>query len=334
MSQAAVADLPVPVAPSRTTSFCPARRRRSRSSMAAGWSPDGRKSDTTSNRPAFGTMSLSTRMGPTVRASSDNPGEPQVPEAHWSRDGAAGAAHQLGAPGGGAFDRRAPRPAEQPGLGLGAIRAGHLYLVPAAGGQQHRPPADVARIPRALSRRAQHQSRQSHPRPGSRSGRERIVDRRTAAAVLPRSVHAVRGDRRAMAGHLAVARRRRRRSCRCHPVHRRGHRYRHPGRSGPRVAPARRRCRRQLRVRRRRGRTDLLPRAGPVALGLSRDRSHAHDHGHGDGGVVYVRRALERLLHRPGHVPAHPQSATMGPHHHDPAIMGRPAVQTRHEAQH
>ena len=49
MSQAVVADLPVPVAPSSTTSRSPARIRRSRSSMAAGWSPAGRCGLTTSN---------------------------------------------------------------------------------------------------------------------------------------------------------------------------------------------------------------------------------------------------------------------------------------------
>ncbi len=38
---AVVADLPVPVAPSRTTSFSPARMRFSSSAMAAGWSPLG-----------------------------------------------------------------------------------------------------------------------------------------------------------------------------------------------------------------------------------------------------------------------------------------------------
>jgi len=38
---AVVADLPVPVAPSRTTSFSPALMRLARSAMAAGWSPLG-----------------------------------------------------------------------------------------------------------------------------------------------------------------------------------------------------------------------------------------------------------------------------------------------------
>ena len=63
ISQAVVADLPVPVAPSSTTSFSPARIRRSSSSIAAGWSPDGSKSETTSNLPVLGTMSLWTLTG-------------------------------------------------------------------------------------------------------------------------------------------------------------------------------------------------------------------------------------------------------------------------------
>jgi hypothetical protein len=41
ISQAVVADLPVPVAPRRTTSFSPALIRFSSSSIAAGWSPAG-----------------------------------------------------------------------------------------------------------------------------------------------------------------------------------------------------------------------------------------------------------------------------------------------------
>jgi hypothetical protein len=41
MSHAAVADLPVPVAPSSTTSFSPASILAASSSMALGWSPAG-----------------------------------------------------------------------------------------------------------------------------------------------------------------------------------------------------------------------------------------------------------------------------------------------------
>src|SRR4051794_6111027 len=43
VSQPTVAVLPVPVAPSRTTSCSPETIRRSRSAMAVGWSPDGSK---------------------------------------------------------------------------------------------------------------------------------------------------------------------------------------------------------------------------------------------------------------------------------------------------
>src|SRR5438105_8110692 len=64
ISHAAVADLPVPVAPSSTMSFSPARIRRSRSSMSAGWSPDGSKSETTLNVPVIGPMSVFTRTHP------------------------------------------------------------------------------------------------------------------------------------------------------------------------------------------------------------------------------------------------------------------------------
>jgi len=41
MSQAVVADLPVPVAPSSTTSLSPAVTRCASSAIAAGWSPLG-----------------------------------------------------------------------------------------------------------------------------------------------------------------------------------------------------------------------------------------------------------------------------------------------------
>ncbi len=52
-----MADLPVPVAPSSTTSCSPPRSRRSSSSMAVGWSPAGWYSLTTSNRPPWRGMS-------------------------------------------------------------------------------------------------------------------------------------------------------------------------------------------------------------------------------------------------------------------------------------
>ena len=49
-SHAVVALLPVPVAPSSTVCRFPARTRRASSLMAAGWSPDGTYSLTTSKR--------------------------------------------------------------------------------------------------------------------------------------------------------------------------------------------------------------------------------------------------------------------------------------------
>ena len=61
MSHAVVADLPVPVAPSSTTSRSPAWMRRSSSSMAAGWSPAGAYWLTTSNRPPARTTSSTAR---------------------------------------------------------------------------------------------------------------------------------------------------------------------------------------------------------------------------------------------------------------------------------
>ncbi|CKP81706.1 Uncharacterised protein [Mycobacterium tuberculosis] len=48
ISHAVVADFPVPVAPSNTTSRSPALIRRSSSSIAAGWSPAGACGLTTS----------------------------------------------------------------------------------------------------------------------------------------------------------------------------------------------------------------------------------------------------------------------------------------------
>jgi hypothetical protein len=51
ISHAVVADLPVPVAPSRTTSVSPALTRSASAVMAAGWSPAGSNSLMTSKRP-------------------------------------------------------------------------------------------------------------------------------------------------------------------------------------------------------------------------------------------------------------------------------------------
>src|SRR3954471_16971240 len=58
MSHAVVADLPVPVAPSSTTSFSPAFTFSASCLIAAGWSPEGSKSLTTRKRPWVGRMSV------------------------------------------------------------------------------------------------------------------------------------------------------------------------------------------------------------------------------------------------------------------------------------
>jgi hypothetical protein len=64
ISQAVVADLPVPVAPSRTTSFSPASTREASSVIAWGWSPLGWKSDTTLNGATVRWRSVVGRMAP------------------------------------------------------------------------------------------------------------------------------------------------------------------------------------------------------------------------------------------------------------------------------
>ena len=64
ISQAVVADLPVPVAPSSTTSCSPARIRCSRSSIAVGWSPEGWKSEITSKGATVRTRSVTGLMRP------------------------------------------------------------------------------------------------------------------------------------------------------------------------------------------------------------------------------------------------------------------------------
>ena len=72
-SQAVVADFPVPVAPSSTTSFSPAWIRRARSSIAVGWSPLGRYSLTTSNGATVRWRSVTGRMGPPYVAPPTRP---------------------------------------------------------------------------------------------------------------------------------------------------------------------------------------------------------------------------------------------------------------------
>src|SRR5699024_4392916 len=61
-SHAAVADLPVPVAPSSTTSFSPAFRRSVSSAIAVGWSPAGWYSETTSSGAVLRCKSVTGRM--------------------------------------------------------------------------------------------------------------------------------------------------------------------------------------------------------------------------------------------------------------------------------
>src|SRR3954454_12739505 len=61
ISQAVVADLPVPVAPSRTTSVSPALTRSASALIAAGWSPEGSNSLTTVKRPCVGRRSVVVR---------------------------------------------------------------------------------------------------------------------------------------------------------------------------------------------------------------------------------------------------------------------------------
>src|SRR5690606_12575971 len=62
MSHAVVADLPVPVAPRRTTSFSPALSREVSSAIAAGWSPEGVYSETTSMGATDRLRSVTGRM--------------------------------------------------------------------------------------------------------------------------------------------------------------------------------------------------------------------------------------------------------------------------------
>src|SRR3954469_8157458 len=72
MSQAVVADLPVPVAPSRTVSVSPALTRRASSAIAVGWSPLGVYSEITSKgatvrwRSVVGRMDQPYVAGPTA----------------------------------------------------------------------------------------------------------------------------------------------------------------------------------------------------------------------------------------------------------------------------
>src|SRR5262249_14273075 len=149
ISHAVLADLPVPVAPSSTTSRSSARIRRSSASMACGWSPDGRKSLTTSNRPVVGTRSLLVRTPTTVRGGYD--------KNLASRSAVAVAAVAIGAVAIGAVAWAdgagvaaapvflAPRWALPPGQRVGVLAttqlAGAAHAHPGRAGQRQRQPA-------------------------------------------------------------------------------------------------------------------------------------------------------------------------------------------------
>jgi hypothetical protein len=123
-SQAVVADLPVPVAPSRTTSFSPALIRSASSLIAVGWSPDGSKSLTTRNVPWVGRMSVLALTRTTVRRWCDRNGR-QRSSAPTGAGGESGT-HPLLVLGGaaplacllaGAVPDRGPAPPGLPGRG-------------------------------------------------------------------------------------------------------------------------------------------------------------------------------------------------------------------------
>src|SRR4051794_33601001 len=71
ISQAVVADLPVPVAPSSTVSVSPALTRSAIALIAVGWSPEGSNSLTTRNCPRVGRRSVEVRTPTTVRRGGD-----------------------------------------------------------------------------------------------------------------------------------------------------------------------------------------------------------------------------------------------------------------------
>src|SRR5699024_885868 len=79
MSQAVVADLPVPVAPRRTMSCSPAVTRRARSAIAVGWSPAGSYSATTSKGATVRCRSVTGRMVLTVCQGCDSPANAASP---------------------------------------------------------------------------------------------------------------------------------------------------------------------------------------------------------------------------------------------------------------
>src|SRR4051812_25053552 len=121
ISHAVVADLPVPVAPSRTTSVSPAFTFSASWVMAAGWSPAGSNSLTTVKRPWVGRMSVVVGTGRrydagvTERAGTAPwyPGDPRDDRATCPRDGAALACLVAGA----VPDRGPAPPGGSPGRG-------------------------------------------------------------------------------------------------------------------------------------------------------------------------------------------------------------------------
>src|SRR6476661_7428996 len=91
MSQAVVADLPVPVAPSRTVSVSPALTRRASSAIAVGWSPLGVYSEITSKGATVRWRSVVGRMAQPYVARPTAPTRLLVPDVGGAQlDGVAG----------------------------------------------------------------------------------------------------------------------------------------------------------------------------------------------------------------------------------------------------
>src|SRR5262249_31063522 len=143
ISHAVLADLPVPVAPSSTTSCSSALIRRSSSSMACGWSPDGRNSLTTSNRPVVGTRSLLVRTPTTVRGGYDKnlAGRSEAAGTPVAQAVTQAVVRAAGAPVGPAAVAvfPAPRWALPPGQRVGVLAAAQLA------GAAHAPPGRAGR---------------------------------------------------------------------------------------------------------------------------------------------------------------------------------------------
>src|SRR6478752_3179978 len=152
MSQAVVADLPVPVAPSSTVSVSPARTRRPSSAIAVGWSPLGVYSEITSKGATVRWRSVVGRMAQPYVARPTAPTRLLLPDVRRAQlDGVAGPRERHGEllrplPGGDVEqeeagevllalgvravrrDRAAHVPPVQPGLGRVAQRLAALEL--------------------------------------------------------------------------------------------------------------------------------------------------------------------------------------------------------------